>query len=484
MAGPGATIASETADAVIVGDRVGRIVDAIEIGRRSLRIARQSVIVGIALSLVAMLVAGLGYLTPVQGAILQEAIDVAVILNALRAREWHRAGVIGDADSAVFLRDGSTAAIRAYGPDDRPLLDDLFARLSAETLRLRFHSGARNADAEMLFGSAGARRFVAEAAGHLVGAACYIPLTEPGLAELAVVVSDAEHGRGIGMRLVERLAEGARQEGIRRLLAMVMAENTPMLHLLDDLGFPTRRRISGGEYDVYLELGPDTGFVEARDTRDHTGTVASLRPLFEPRGIAVVGASRRPEAVGHAVLANLLASGYAGQVHAVNPAAGEVAGIPAIPSLAAAAGPVDLAVVCVPAAQVPAVVDDCIAAGRARDRGRDGGLRRELGRGRRGGGRAAPPLPRRQRADGRPELPRRASAAGPGFAFDATFARARPPAGNVAISSQSGAVGIALLEQAAGLGGGGVVVRVGRQPRRRVAERPARVVGGRPRDAA
>jgi len=86
MAGPGATIASETADAVIVGDRVGRVVDAIEIGRRSLAIARQSVVIGIGLSLLAMLVAGLGYLAPVQGAILQEAIDVAVILNALRAR--------------------------------------------------------------------------------------------------------------------------------------------------------------------------------------------------------------------------------------------------------------------------------------------------------------------------------------------------------------------------------------------------------------
>jgi len=91
MAGAGATIASETADAVIVGERIGRIVDAIVIGRRSLAIARQCVLVGIGLSVLAMAVAAAGYLTPVQGAILQEGIDVAVILNALRAR----GGIVG-----------------------------------------------------------------------------------------------------------------------------------------------------------------------------------------------------------------------------------------------------------------------------------------------------------------------------------------------------------------------------------------------------
>ena len=86
LAGAGATISSETADAVIVGDRIGRVVDAIAIGRRSLAIARQSVIVGIGLSIAAMGVAALGFLPPVAGAVLQEGIDVAVILNALRAR--------------------------------------------------------------------------------------------------------------------------------------------------------------------------------------------------------------------------------------------------------------------------------------------------------------------------------------------------------------------------------------------------------------
>jgi P-type E1-E2 ATPase len=81
----GATVSSETADAVIVVDRVDRVADAVRIGRRSLSIARQSVLAGMGLSLAAMGFAAAGLIMPIFGALLQEAIDVAVILNALRA---------------------------------------------------------------------------------------------------------------------------------------------------------------------------------------------------------------------------------------------------------------------------------------------------------------------------------------------------------------------------------------------------------------
>ena len=85
MGGVGATVSSETADAVIAVDRVDRVADAIRIGRRSLTIARQSVVAGLGLSFIAMGFAAFGYIPPVAGALLQEGIDVAVILNALRA---------------------------------------------------------------------------------------------------------------------------------------------------------------------------------------------------------------------------------------------------------------------------------------------------------------------------------------------------------------------------------------------------------------
>jgi P-type E1-E2 ATPase len=85
MGSAGATVSSESADAVVLVDRVERVADAVHIGRRALFIARQSVLAGLGLSLAAMAVAAAGYLQPVEGALFQEVIDVAVILNALRA---------------------------------------------------------------------------------------------------------------------------------------------------------------------------------------------------------------------------------------------------------------------------------------------------------------------------------------------------------------------------------------------------------------
>jgi P-type E1-E2 ATPase len=90
----GATVSSDTADAVITVDRIDRVADALEIGRRSLGIARQSVVVGMGLSGAAMLIAAFGYLPPIAGALVQEAIDVVVILNALRALGGRRSSPI------------------------------------------------------------------------------------------------------------------------------------------------------------------------------------------------------------------------------------------------------------------------------------------------------------------------------------------------------------------------------------------------------
>ena len=85
MGAAGATVSSQTADAVITVDRIDRVADALHTGRRALKIARQSVLVGMGLSFAAMGVAAAGYLPPVAGALFQEVIDLAVILNALRA---------------------------------------------------------------------------------------------------------------------------------------------------------------------------------------------------------------------------------------------------------------------------------------------------------------------------------------------------------------------------------------------------------------
>jgi len=85
LAGHGGGVTSEAADVVILVDDLARVGEAVSISRRSMRIARQSIVTGLALSAIAMMYAALGYIPPTAGALLQEGIDVAVILNALRA---------------------------------------------------------------------------------------------------------------------------------------------------------------------------------------------------------------------------------------------------------------------------------------------------------------------------------------------------------------------------------------------------------------
>ena len=84
LAGHGGGITAEAADVIILVDSLDRVTQALEIGRRTMRIARQSIVAGLGLSAVAMVAAGFGYIPPAIGALLQEAIDVAVILNAVR----------------------------------------------------------------------------------------------------------------------------------------------------------------------------------------------------------------------------------------------------------------------------------------------------------------------------------------------------------------------------------------------------------------
>jgi P-type E1-E2 ATPase len=108
MGARGAAASAEAADVVLLVDRVDRIAPGIEIARRARRIALQSVVAGIGLSVAGMIAAALGHLTPVEGALIREAIDVAVILNALRALRIEPQGV--DAENAAAGGGDAVAA--------------------------------------------------------------------------------------------------------------------------------------------------------------------------------------------------------------------------------------------------------------------------------------------------------------------------------------------------------------------------------------
>ncbi len=173
----------------------------------------------------------------------------------------------------------------------------------------------------------------------------------------------------------------------------------------------------------------------------------TLRPFFEPRTIAVIGASRTRNKIGSEVLHNLIATSFTGAVIPIHPAAATIQGLRAYPRVSDVPQDVDLAVIAVPAAQVAGVVDDCltkgvpalciITAGFAECS--DEGRRREQ------------ELVRRIRAGGARLIGPNCMGlvnTDPHFAVNATFSPVYPPAGTVAMSTQSGALGLAILDYA------------------------------------
>lgn len=163
----------------------------------------------------------------------------------------------------VVLRDGSVVLIRKVQSGDEPLLADGFARLSCESRQLRFLSGKSSLTAaelryftEIDHHNHAALGALNPADGRGLGIARYIRNAEdPEVAEVAVTVVDSWQRRGLGTELLSRLADRARQEGIRRFTALVAAENTAVVRLLQDSGIGIRvTQCESGtvEYEITL----------------------------------------------------------------------------------------------------------------------------------------------------------------------------------------------------------------------------------------
>jgi acyl-CoA synthetase (NDP forming)/GNAT superfamily N-acetyltransferase len=218
-------------------------------------------------------------------------------------------------------------------------LDDIKAfydGLSPESRYLRFHGFGRTdtvarADAE----ASGVDRLalIGRHGGRVVAVACYDGLREPGVAEVAFAVADDDQQRGIGMRMLEQLAEIAAGRGIHRFDAEVMASNRLMLGVFEHAGFAVRRWGSFGELTVSLDITPTEAVLERISERDHFASIASLRAILAPSAVAVAGAAATPGNVGRAVLANIITGGFEGVVVPVNRAGGVVCSIRAARSL-------------------------------------------------------------------------------------------------------------------------------------------------------
>ncbi|MDE3190353.1 MAG: GNAT family N-acetyltransferase [Acidobacteriota bacterium] len=357
----------------------------------------------------------------------------------------------GAADATdVILRDGSTLRLRAPAHEDAGALLAFFGALSERSRYLRFHGSPRldRALVESYLDPDWLERgaLVGMLDDRIVALGNYVRLRDRTGAEAAFVVADELQGHGVGTRLLEQLAARAAAEGIERFVAEVMAANVQMLSVFTNAGFEVARELESGEIEVRFPIAATNGFRARVDERDHLGVVASLRPFFEPESVAVIGASRRRGSIGGELFRNMLDADFAGSVYPVNRKAEPVAGVHAYHSVGEIGRPVDLAVVCVPGGQVVDAAQSALRAGVRALCVISSGFA-EMG----AGGRALQEqlLAAVRAHGGRLVGPNCLGVAAPVIGLNATFAPRALPPGRIALSSQSGALGLALLEKAA-----------------------------------
>jgi RimJ/RimL family protein N-acetyltransferase len=163
---------------------------------------------------------------------------------------------------AERLRDGQEILVRPIRPEDRGELADGLRRLSPESRYRRFFTPTNELSAAQLtyltqvdHHDHEALVALEPASGHGIGVARFVRSPgDPELAEVAVAVADSWQNRGVGTALLDRLTQRAREEGVRRFSAEILADNRPMLELIDDLGDVTMRHLDGGSVQIELEL--------------------------------------------------------------------------------------------------------------------------------------------------------------------------------------------------------------------------------------
>jgi acyl-CoA synthetase (NDP forming)/ribosomal protein S18 acetylase RimI-like enzyme len=351
----------------------------------------------------------------------------------------------------AFLHDGTIVEVRSVQATDRDELIELHASASDESIRRRFFALSR--EWAMRYAERVTRpdapgsALVAVMRGRIVGLVSTEPL-EPGAEEVALFVSESEHGLGIGTILLDHMAVAARSRGVDLFRAEVLTDNAPMLRVFRDAGFSISQRQDHGTVDVELDLLPTPEYQDHVDWRERQAETASLRPLWEPETVAVVGVSRHRGGVGREVVENVMAGGFAGRLIAVSRHALNLPGVEGVDSVERLPEHVDLAIVAVPTAELEQVVSQLgtrrvrvaviLTAGLA-ETGESGvAAQRRLGQiARQHGMRLIGPncfgVISRLRAT----------------RLDATFGTQHPDAGSLAMGSQSGGVGIDLLERAA-----------------------------------
>ena len=358
-------------------------------------------------------------------------------------------------EADVVLSDGATAHLRPIRPDDADRLVEFYGRVSDDSKYFRFFApyptlSPRDVETFTQVDHTDRVALIVLTGDEMIAVGRYERI-DAGQAEVAFLVEDDHQGRGVGSVLLEHLAQAARERGIGRFVAEVLPHNHKMITVFSEAGYTIASRLTDGIVHVEFEIRPTDDSIDVMTAREHRAEARSIQRLLTPRSVAVIGASRSRDKVGHALVRNLVRGGFTGPVYAVNPDATAVSGVPAYPSVRDVPGEVDLALVAVPADAVADVVLDCAA------RGVKGLVVVSAGFAETG-------------PDGRErqgELVRIARSHGmrvvgpnclgivntdPAYSLNASMAPVVPPPGRVGFFSQSGALGIAILEAVAARG--------------------------------
>ncbi len=270
-------------------------------------------------------------------------------------------------EAHIVLKDGSTVHVRPVRSDDREAITAFLEAISPESIIYRFFGvpnlswvvdWAVDVDYESSFA------LVAQTGTppRIIAHAAYVRSSAE-RAEVAFLVTDYYQGHGIASTLLAHLAQLAAEQGITTFTAEVMPSNHRMIETFRESGFPVEIRSSAQSIEIELPTSVTPEALARFEQRERAAAVAAVRGFLRPRSVAVVGAGRRRGTIGGEVLHNIISAGFTGPVYAVNPAAEVVQELPAYASVSAIPDQVDLAVVVVRAEEVLGVARDCAAAG-------------------------------------------------------------------------------------------------------------------------
>ncbi|MDU0302040.1 GNAT family N-acetyltransferase [Streptomyces sp. PAL114] len=374
-------------------------------------------------------------------------------------------------EADVVLRDGGTARIRPITADDAERLVSFYEQVSDESKYYRFFAPYPRLSAKDV------HRFThhdfvdrvglaATIGGEFIATVRYDRIgaggrpasgAEADEAEVAFLVQDAHQGRGVASALLEHIAAVARERGIRRFAAEVLPANTKMIKVFTDAGYTQKRSFEDGVVRLEFGLEPTDRSLAVQYAREQRAEARSVQRLLAPGAVAVIGTGRTPGGVGRSILDNIRDAGFTGRLYAVNGALPdgqkELDGVPAFRSVRDIDGPVDLAVVAVPAARVPEVVAECgehdvqglvvVSAGYA-ESGPEGKERQRA-------------LVRQARSYGMRIIGPNSFGVintSPEVRLNASLAPDMPRPGRIGLFAQSGAIGVALLSRLHRRGGG------------------------------